>query len=75
MLPEIMRVAPPERDTWVGGAPAPDRDVEKDRLSKVGVVVSVRMGMRVRHAALTLLTHSAWLCLSCARPRGSHCGT
>ena len=30
-----MQTTPAERDMWVGGAPAPDRDLEKERLSKV----------------------------------------
>ncbi len=32
---EILRDTPYERELYVGGAPAPDREAEKDRLSKV----------------------------------------
>mmetsp|Transcript_26863 Transcript_26863/g.58615 ORF Transcript_26863/g.58615 Transcript_26863/m.58615 type:complete len:240 (+) Transcript_26863:207-926(+) len=35
MLPDIMRITPPERDMFTGVAPGPDREAEKDRLSKV----------------------------------------
>ncbi|GIL70556.1 hypothetical protein Vretimale_3670 [Volvox reticuliferus] len=35
MQHEILRDTPPERDMFRGGPPAPNREVEKDRLSKV----------------------------------------
>lgn len=35
MVDDILRDNPPEREMFVGGAPLPDREAEKDRLSRV----------------------------------------